>query len=143
MRKQTRRAKAPGTFSRRDILGAGARAATPVGASSLAMPFVASAEAQQSSVKIGIVVSKQGSWSDQGETLANGAKFALAQAGSRVLQRPVGSNLADEPNPQTAQQNMQKLVDKGAVTVVGAAISPSPRRVPVLRQAFGQSPLEP
>ncbi len=86
-------------------------------AGSLSSPFISSARAQEPA-KVGLVFAKQGTWTEQGEHLVNGAKVALEQVGSKVLGRPVEFVWLDEPNPQVAQQNMQKMVDEMKVSAV-------------------------
>ncbi|KAF1022608.1 MAG: Leucine-, isoleucine-, valine-, threonine-, and alanine-binding protein [Paracidovorax wautersii] len=61
---------------------------------------------------------KQGTWTVQGEQLVSGARMALEAVGNKLLGRPVELVWYDEPNPQSAQQNMQKLVDEDKVVAV-------------------------
>ena len=66
---------------------------------------------------------RQDVWGPQGEAYANGA-LAIEQAGGEVLGRPIRLTWYDEPSPQGAQQNLQKLVDEDRVVgVVGGSNS--------------------
>lgn len=69
-------------------------------------------------IKIGIVFAKQGSFALSGTGAANCVQVALEMAGNRILGRPIQTIWLDEPNPQTAQQNMQKLVEEEKVAAV-------------------------
>jgi branched-chain amino acid transport system substrate-binding protein len=69
-------------------------------------------------VKIGMVFAKQGTWTVQGEQLASGVRMALDEVGGKILGHPVELVWYDEPNPQSAQQNMQKLIDEDKVVAV-------------------------
>lgn len=69
-------------------------------------------------IKIGLVYPKQGTFADLGAGAAAGAQLILEQAGARVLGRPVQTIWLDDPNPQSAQQNMQKLIEEEKVTAV-------------------------
>lgn len=101
------------------IAGASALAATI----SLAKPFIGSALAANP-VPLGLVIAKSGVWGPQGEAYANGARLAIEQAGAEVLGRPIKLIWYDEPSPQGAQQNLQKLIDEEkAVGVVGGSNS--------------------
>jgi branched-chain amino acid transport system substrate-binding protein len=94
--------------SRRTLLGTAAAAL-------LARPALSQAGEP---LKLGLVFAKQGSFALSGEGAANCATLALEMAGNRLLGRPVQITWLDEPNPQTAQQNMQKLVDEEKVFAV-------------------------
>jgi branched-chain amino acid transport system substrate-binding protein len=77
-------------------------------------------------VRIGLVYSKQGPGSAIGEYLQRGSALAVAQAGGKVLGRPVELVWLDEANPQVSQQNMQKLINEDkVVAVVGGNYSSS------------------
>jgi branched-chain amino acid transport system substrate-binding protein len=106
----------------RDILPAlrrrGLLAGTAGLGAALAMPWVRDARAAGDALKLGLVFAKQGTWTEQGEQLANGAKLALEQAGGTALGRPVQIVWLDEPSPQVAQQNMQKLIEEERVAAV-------------------------
>lgn len=79
--------------------------------------------AQSGPVKLGIVYAKQGTFAELGTSAANGALLTLEQAGGKVLGRPVQTIWLDEPNPQSAQQNMQKLIEEEHVSAVLGGIS--------------------
>lgn len=77
-------------------------------------------------VKIGMIYAKQGPSASLGEFLARGSEMAVEQAGNKVLGRPIELIWLDEPDPQVAQQNMQKLIDESKViAVVGGNSSAS------------------
>lgn len=88
-----------------------------LGMSALALSRPALSQAGEP-VKIGIVFAKQGSFALSGEGGANCVNLALEMAGNRMLGRPVQMIWLDEPNPQTAQQNMQKLIEEEKVAAV-------------------------
>jgi branched-chain amino acid transport system substrate-binding protein len=71
-------------------------------------------------IKLGMVLAKTGFFAELGAAEANGAQIAAEQAGMKVLGRPIDIIWYDEPNPQGAQQNFEKLVqDDKVVAVVG------------------------
>ena len=73
-------------------------------------------------IKIGVVLPKQGTFAELGEGAANAVAVTLEQGGSKILGRPVRLIWLDDPNPQSAQQNMQKLIDEEKVAaVIGGA----------------------
>ena len=77
-------------------------------------------------VRIGMIYGKQGAGAAMGLFLQRGSELAVEQADGKVLGRPVELIWLDEPNPQGAQQNMQKLIDEyKVVAVVGANLSSS------------------
>lgn len=98
-----------GTIGRRGLLLA-------TGAATLAAPSVSRAQGEP--VKLGIVYPKQGTFAQLGEGAANAAALTLEMAGNRILGRPAQTIWLDEPNPQSAQQNMQKLIDEEKVPAV-------------------------
>jgi branched-chain amino acid transport system substrate-binding protein len=69
-------------------------------------------------IRIGLVFPKQGPGASIGEFLQRGSELAVEQAGRKVLGRPIELVWLDEPNPQVAQQNMQRLVDENKVVAV-------------------------
>ena len=105
--------------SRRTILlGAAALAG-----SRLATPFIGNAAAADP-IKIGMIWAKTGSIVDQSEYLAQGGYLALEQHNNTILGRPAEIVWLDEPNPQGAQQNAQRLIDEHKVTaLIGGALS--------------------
>lgn len=104
----------PSRLSRRTFIAGASSAAA------LSVPGLSFSQAggPKDPVKIGLIFAKQGTWTEQGEHLVNGARVAVAQAGSKLLDRPVELVWLDEPNPQVAQQNMQKIVDEEKVVAV-------------------------
>lgn len=77
-------------------------------------------------IRIGLIYSKQGPGAAIGEFLQRGSELAVAQAGGKVLGRPIELVWLDEPNPQVSQQNMQRLIDENkVVAVVGGNYSSS------------------
>ncbi|MBO1077223.1 ABC transporter substrate-binding protein [Roseomonas marmotae] len=103
-----------GTGPRRRQVVAGAAG---IAAATLFRPAIARAQGTEP-IKIGLVYPKQGTFADLGEGAAAGATLMLEQAGSRILGRPARVIWLDDPNPQSAQQNMQKLIEEEKVTAV-------------------------
>ncbi|KAA1004045.1 ABC transporter substrate-binding protein [Paraburkholderia panacisoli] len=103
-------------MARRDWLAVAGKTLAS-GAAMLAAPAVVRAQGEQP-VKLGLVLAKQGVWTEQGEVIANGVKMALDDAGNEVRGRRIELVWYDEPNPQSAQQNMQKLVEEDKVIAV-------------------------
>lgn len=98
-------------------------ATASVASTVLSSPFIGSAQAQ-AAVKIGLVYAKQGVWAEHGEASVHGARIALEQAGGKALGRPVELPWLDEPNPQTAQQNAEKLIgEEKVIAVIGGTNS--------------------
>lgn len=98
-------------------------AAGGLAASRLGMPFIGNAAAAEP-IKIGMIWAKTGTIVDQAEYLAQGGFLALEQRGNTLLDRPVEIVWLDEPNPQGAQQNAQRLVDEHKVVgLIGGALS--------------------
>jgi branched-chain amino acid transport system substrate-binding protein len=80
----------------------------------------------QEPVRIGTIHAKQGPSALLGQFLQQGAELAVEEHGNKVLGRPVEIIWLDEPDPQNAQQNMQKLVNEyKVVAVVGGNSSAS------------------
>ncbi|CAO3441148.1 ABC transporter substrate-binding protein [Azospirillum endophyticum] len=104
----------PLAISRRSLLTTAGRAVAGGVALSVGSPFILSARGEVPT-KIGLVFAKQGTWTEQGELLVNGANIALEQAKGQVLGRPVQLVWYDEPSPQAAQQNLQKLAEEEKV----------------------------
>lgn len=103
--------------TRRSVLVGTAKAVAGGAALAVGGPFILSARGE-TAAKIGLVFAKQGTWTEQGELLVSGARIALKQAGSQVLGRPVELVWYDEPSPQVAQQNLQKLAEEEKVVAV-------------------------
>jgi branched-chain amino acid transport system substrate-binding protein len=105
------------------ILGASGLAATGLAATRLGMPYIGNAEAAEP-IKLGMIWAKTGNIVDQAEYLAQGSLLALEQRNNMLLGRPVEVIWLDEPNPQGAQQNAEKLVSEHKVIgMVGGALS--------------------
>lgn len=107
-------------WSRRRVLQA-AGVSVAGGAMSMAMPGIVRAQGS-GPVKLGLVFAKQGVWTVQGQQLVDGAKMALAKHGNKILGQDIEILWYDEPNPQGAQQNVQKLMveDKVAAVIGGS-----------------------
>jgi branched-chain amino acid transport system substrate-binding protein len=90
-------------------------------ASSLAMPHVARAVEP---IRIGLLLAKTGQIAAQTEYLANGSFLAMEQRNNTVMGQPAELVWLDEPTPQAATQNMQKLVQENKVcAVLGGSLS--------------------
>jgi branched-chain amino acid transport system substrate-binding protein len=101
---------------RKALLGAAAVAAAP-----LAAPFVARAA---DPIKIGLLLAKTGQIAGQAEYLANGTFVALEERHNMIMGQPAELIWLDEPSPQAATQNMQKLVQENkVVAVLGGSLS--------------------
>ncbi len=93
------------------------------GAASLPMPFIRPAAAAET-IRIGLLLAKTGDIAPQTEYLAQGTYLALAERGNKIMGRPAELVWYDEPSPQGAQQNMQKLVqEEKVVAILGGALS--------------------
>jgi branched-chain amino acid transport system substrate-binding protein len=111
------RSKSGLVLSRRTLLvGASALAAAPIAA-----PYVARAA---DPLKIGLLLAKTGQIAGQTEYLANGSFLALEQRNNMIMGQPAELIWLDEPTPQAATQNMQKLVEENKVcAVLGGSLS--------------------
>jgi branched-chain amino acid transport system substrate-binding protein len=90
-------------------------------AASLAAPFIARAA---DPIKIGLLLAKTGQIAGQTEYLANGTYLALEQRNSTIMGQPAELVWLDEPSPQAATQNMQKLVQENKVcAILGGSLS--------------------
>jgi branched-chain amino acid transport system substrate-binding protein len=95
--------------------------AAALGAAPLAAPFVARAVEP---IRIGVLLAKTGQIAGQAEYLANGTFLAMEQRNNRVMGQPAELVWLDEPSPQGATQNMQKLVQENKVcAVLGGSLS--------------------
>ncbi|HEY0181477.1 MAG TPA: ABC transporter substrate-binding protein [Rhodopila sp.] len=91
-------------------------AATP-----LAAPFVARAA---DTIKIGVLLAKTGQIAGQTEYLANGTFLAMEERNNTIMGQPAELVWLDEPSPQAATQNMQKLVQENkVVAILGGSLS--------------------
>ncbi|MEA2791038.1 MAG: branched-chain amino acid transport system substrate-binding protein, partial [Acetobacteraceae bacterium] len=98
---------------RKALLGA---AAAP-----LASPFVARAAEP---IKVGLLLAKTGQIAAQTEYLANGTFLALEERNNTIMGQPAELVWLDEPTPQAATQNMQKLVQENKVcAILGGSLS--------------------
>jgi branched-chain amino acid transport system substrate-binding protein len=104
---------------RRFLQTSGAAAAT------IALPGLGIGNAfAQEKITIGMVIAKQGPFTQQGADLAAGIQMALAEAGGKVLGRTVDLQWLDEANPQGAVQSITKVIEEGkAVAVLGGTNS--------------------
>lgn len=99
------------------------RAALLGGASLLAAPHIARAVEP---IRIGLLLAKTGQIAGQTEYLANGTYMALEERGNKIMGQPAELVWLDEPSPQAATQNMQKLVQENkCVAILGGALSSS------------------
>lgn len=108
----------PGLVVRRRqaLLGAASLATAP-----LAMPRIARAA---DPIRIGLLLAKTGQISAQTEYLANGTYLALEERGNKIMGQPAELVWLDEPSPQAATQNMQKLVQENKVcAILGGSLS--------------------
>jgi branched-chain amino acid transport system substrate-binding protein len=97
------------------------RAALLGGAALLAAPHVARAV---DPIKIGVLLAKTGQIAAQTEYLANGTFLAMEDRGNMVMGQPAELIWLDEPTPQAATQNMQKLVQENKVcAILGGSLS--------------------
>lgn len=97
------------------------RAALISGASALAAPWIARAVEP---IRIGVLLAKTGQIAAQTEYLANGTFLAMEERGNKVMGQPAELVWLDEPTPQAATQNMQKLVQENkVVAVLGGSLS--------------------
>ncbi len=110
--------------SRRTLLvGAGGLAAAHLAGSEMGMPYVGNAAAAQP-IRIGMIWAKTGPVVDQSEYLSQGCYIALEDHRNQLLGRPVEVVWLDEPNPQSAQVNAQRLVDEYKVSaLIGGNLS--------------------
>ncbi|HXT78359.1 MAG TPA: ABC transporter substrate-binding protein [Acetobacteraceae bacterium] len=101
---------------RKALLGAAALATAP-----LATPFIARAAGP---IKIGLLLAKTGGIAAQTEYLSQGSFLALEERGNKIMGEPAELVWLDEPSPQDATQNMQKLVQENKVcAILGGSLS--------------------
>lgn len=103
---------ASGLTRRQTLVGAGM-----LNAASLPMPFIGKAKAA-GPIRIGLLLAKTGDIAPQTDYLAKGTYLALAERGNRIMGQPAEIVWYDEPTPQGAQQNMQKLVAEEKVVAI-------------------------
>lgn len=105
------------------LLGTAALTGGKLAADAIGMPFIANAAAD-APIKIGMIWAKTGPSVDQAEYMAQGGILALEQRNNMLLGRPAEIVWLDEPNPQGAQQNAERLVGEHRVAgIVGGALS--------------------
>lgn len=105
------------TTRRGVLLGAASLAAVP-----LATPFIGNAAAEP--IRIGLLLAKQGPIVEQVEYLQQGTFMALDDINKTLLGRPVEVIWEDEPTPQAAAQNAQKLIqEQKVVALLGGSLS--------------------
>jgi branched-chain amino acid transport system substrate-binding protein len=108
---------------RQTLLGAASMASAPLAAVPLSMPFIAKAGAADP-IRIGLLLAKTGQIAPQTEYLAQGTYLALEQRNNMIGGRPAELVWLDEPSPQGATQNMQKLVQENKVcAILGGSLS--------------------
>ncbi len=101
---------------RRALGGAAALVVAP-----LAAPRIARAVAP---IRIGLLLAKTGQIAAQTEYLANGTFLAMEERDNTINGQPAELIWLDEPTPQAAAQNMQKLVQENKVcAVLGGSLS--------------------
>ena len=85
------------------------------------MPYVARAAEP---IRIGLLLAKTGQIAPQTEYLAQGTYLALEERGNKIMGQPAELVWLDEPSPQGATQNMQKLVQENKVcAILGGSLS--------------------
>ncbi len=90
-----------------------------VAALTTALTFASAAMAQDGEpIRIGFVMAKQGAVAQHGVHHHQGTQLALEQFNHTVRGAPVELIWLDEPTPQDAQQNMQRLIDEQKVVAV-------------------------
>jgi branched-chain amino acid transport system substrate-binding protein len=88
---------------------------------SLASPYVARAA---DPIRIGLLLAKTGQIAAQTEYLANGTFLAMEERSNTIMGQPAELVWLDEPSPQAATQNMQKLVQENKVcAILGGSLS--------------------
>ncbi len=80
--------------------------------------LASAAAAQDGPIRIGFVMAKQGALAEHGKHHNQGTMLALEQFNNTVRGTPVELIWLDEPTPQDAQQNMQRLIDEQKVVAV-------------------------
>src|SRR5579872_3503393 len=108
---------------RHALVGSTALAAAPAITGALGMPFIRRAGAADP-IRIGLLLAKTGQIAPQTEYLAQGSYLALEERKNMIGGRPVELIWLDEPSPQAATQNMQKLVQENKVcAILGGSLS--------------------
>src|SRR3978361_235908 len=90
-------------------------------ATALAAPYIAGAA---DSIRIGLLLAKTGQIAAQTEYLANGTFLAMGTRNNPTMGQHAEVVSMDEPSPQAATQNMQKLVQENKVSaILGGSLS--------------------
>ncbi|UWU19325.1 ABC transporter substrate-binding protein (plasmid) [Rhizobium sullae] len=90
-----------------------------VGSAALASIMAASGTARaEDPIRIGFVMPKQGAQAEHGKFHYQGTMQALKEINSTVRGRQIEVIWLDEPTPQDAQQNTQRLIDEQKVVAV-------------------------
>lgn len=101
-------------FSRRTFLGSAA-----AGATGLALGFPSPALSQGASLKVGLMLPSSGTFAKLGQFIDNGFSLYVEQKGGMLGGRPVEFiRLDDESKPETATDNMNRLVGRDKVDFV-------------------------
>jgi branched-chain amino acid transport system substrate-binding protein len=101
---------------RKAVLGAAVFGTAP-----LAAPYIVRAAEP---IRVGLLLAKTGQIAAQTEYLANGTYLALEERGNMIMGQPAELVWLDEPTPQAATQNMQKLVQENRVcAILGGSLS--------------------
>jgi branched-chain amino acid transport system substrate-binding protein len=87
-------------------------------AAATGLPFIGRSAQAQQTVRIGLVIAKQGPFAQQGSDLSAGIHLAFEEAGRRVLGQPAELVWLDEANPQGAVQSITKLIEEQKVMAV-------------------------
>jgi branched-chain amino acid transport system substrate-binding protein len=114
----TNRTRTRALSRRHTLLGSATMASLP-----LSMPFISKAGAADP-IRIGLLLAKTGQIAPQTEYLAQGTYLALEERKGMIGDRPAELVWLDEPSPQGATQNMQKLVQENKVcAILGGSLS--------------------
>ena len=108
---------------RHALLGSAALATAPAITGALGLPFIRRAAAADP-IRVGLLLAKTGQIAPQTEYLAQGSYLALEERNNMIGGRSVELVWLDEPSPQAATQNMQKLVQENKVcAILGGSLS--------------------
>ena len=113
-------------INRRTLIGgAGGLVLAHATASKFGMPYIGNAAASDP-IKIGMIYAKTGAVADQAEYMAQGSLLALELRNKTLLGRQAEVVWLDEPTPQNAQQNAERLIGEHRVVgIVGGSLSSS------------------
>jgi branched-chain amino acid transport system substrate-binding protein len=111
-------------WSRREVLQLAGKAMVG-GVAAMSLPGTLRAQGE-GPMKLGMMHAKQGTLTLHGEQMVNGARIALDEVGNKLLGRNIEMVWYDDSNPQSAQQNIQKMIDEDKVfAVLGGSNSAS------------------